>query len=142
MDDDTIRKIALSNAVKFKGKANPGAVVGKLIADDPSVKEGMKEINPRIQKIVKEVNSMAPDEQKKMLLVLNPAFHKEEKERKEQNKAAGLPLLEGAKKGKVVTRMPPGPSKYPHAGHAVSFAINYLYAKERIDSLKSKKASP
>ena len=29
--EDSIRKYALENALKFKGKCNPGALVGKLL---------------------------------------------------------------------------------------------------------------
>ena len=34
--EDTIRKFALQNAVFFKGKANPKAVVGKISGDAPN----------------------------------------------------------------------------------------------------------
>ncbi|TFH02038.1 MAG: glutamate--tRNA ligase, partial [Candidatus Thorarchaeota archaeon] len=30
----------------------------------------------------------------------------------------------------VVVRIPPGPEKYPHMGHAISFMINYMYAEK------------
>ena len=43
-------------------------------------------------------------------------------------KGHDLPELPNAEKGKVVTRLPPEPSKYSHLGHALSFIINYSYA--------------
>ena len=36
-----IRKHALANAVKFNGKANPGAVIAKIIAEMPEAKSEM-----------------------------------------------------------------------------------------------------
>src|SRR3989344_4173491 len=41
-----------------------------------------------------------------------------------------LPELPNAVQGKVVTRIPPEPSKYAHVGHALSFLINALYAEK------------
>ena len=38
------RKYALQNAIKFEGKANPGAVIGHLLAEDPSLKSKIKEL--------------------------------------------------------------------------------------------------
>ena len=35
----TIIKYALQNAVKFNGKANAGAVIGKVFAENPELKE-------------------------------------------------------------------------------------------------------
>ncbi len=32
---DNIKKYALQNAVKFDGKANIGAVIGKVLSDNP-----------------------------------------------------------------------------------------------------------
>lgn len=123
---------ALENAVKFKGRANPGAIIGKLMSIDSSVKERMKDVNPRIQEIVEEVNSMGRDSQKNKLLELKPDYEEQQREKKQKNKEerSDLPALKDAEAGKVVTRMPPGPSKYAHAGHAVSFLINYMYARK------------
>ena len=41
---DTIRKYALQNAVKYKGKANIGAVIGKVLAENPGLKKDMKKL--------------------------------------------------------------------------------------------------
>ena len=44
-----IRKYALQNAVLYKGKANPKAVVGKVLADSPELRSRAKELMPLTQ---------------------------------------------------------------------------------------------
>jgi glutamyl-tRNA synthetase len=81
--DDTILKYALQNALKFKGKANPGNVIPKIMGDDPSLKSKIKEIIPQINKIVKGVNELSLDQQKEKLLSLAPELlEKKEVEKK------------------------------------------------------------
>jgi glutamyl-tRNA synthetase len=116
------RSLALENAVKFKGKANPGAVIGPLF-------KLVKGFNPKdhgkiVSEVVAEVNSMSPEDQSNEFSSLGSA-----KEEKPKQKKGDLPPLKNAEDGKVITRMPPGPSKYAHLGHALSFIINYMYAK-------------
>ena len=129
---DDIRRLALENALKFKGKANPKALVGGIIRLYPDAKSDMKSLMDSINALVAEVNVLSPDEQKKELLSLDPDFEKKQvlakKERREQR--SSLPDLPNAEMSKVVTRIPPEPSKYNHLGHAMSFLINYLYAKK------------
>jgi len=128
--EELIRKYALENAIKFNGKANPGAIIGKLIQEKPEIKKDMKNISKKINEIIKEVNKIPLEKQKQLLLELEPDYYKKEKEkqkeRKEQRKE--LPELKNAVEGKVTTRISPEPSKYNHLGHAVSFLLNYMYA--------------
>jgi glutamyl-tRNA synthetase len=113
----------LLNAVEYNGKANAQAVLGKVIAENLELKNNMAVIGKEVGKIVKEINSWPLEKQKKEL----EKFGKIEKPKKEERE--GLPPLPNAEIGKVVTRLPPEPSKYNHIGHALSFLINYLYAK-------------
>lgn len=128
--ENSIRKYALENALKFKGKCNPGALVGKLLGEDPGRKAKMGEIMPKINTIVSEINKLSPDQQKEELLKIDPNYFEEQQEQKEKRKEERheLPELKNAVEGKVITRISPEPSKYNHFGHAISFLLNYMYS--------------
>lgn len=113
---------ALKNAIEHEGKAQSGAVLNPLFHEGLDRAE-VKNVMPKINEILKKVNTMSVDEQKKELDKLEEYIVK--REIKE-----GLPELENAIEGKVVTRLAPEPSKYNHIGHALVFLIQYLYAKK------------
>jgi len=123
--EELILKFALQNAVKFKGKASPGAIIGKLLGDHTELKKQMKEIGKEVNRIVKTVNSMKPDNQIAKLQEIAPEMLVK-KEKKERDIFEFLNLPEGP----LTTGFPPGPEKYTHLGHAKSLAVNYELAKK------------
>jgi len=123
--ESMIRKHALQNAVQYGGKAAISAVIGKIIAENPALKPRMKEVTAMIAAVIKDVNSMGAEKQMEELTRLAPELL----EKKKAEKRDLLPL-KNAVNGAVITRMPPEPSKYTHIGHALSFLINYMYAKK------------
>ena len=122
--EGTIRKFALQNAVFFKGKANPKAVVGKILGGCPELRPRAAEITPLIEQIVEEVNSMGLEAQTKALQEMDASLLvKEKKERKYE-----LPDLQNVD-GKVTMRIAPGPSGPLHIGHTRVSVLNDEYVK-------------
>ena len=119
-----IRKHALQNAVLHDGRADVGAVVGKVLAERPELRKNVKVVARQVAVAVSAVNKMKAGEQRAELEKSAPELL----EKKELKK--GLPELKNAVMGRVVTRIPPEPSKYAQIGHALSFLINYLYAQK------------
>lgn len=120
-----VRKWALFNAVKYNGKAELGSVIGKLISEHPEVKKQLGVLAKDINQIVKKVNSLPVDDQRKELEETAPELLVEKK----SVEAHELPSLPNAEIGKVVTAFPPEPSGYSHLGHAKAALVNYQYAK-------------
>lgn len=119
-----IRKYALQNAVFFKGKANPKAIVGRILGECPECRSEIKEVTEAIDRIVAEINSMDIDAQKRMLEDIDPSMLTKEK----KEKRCELPDLENVD-GKVVMRIAPGPSGPLHIGHTRVSVLNDEYVK-------------
>ncbi len=59
-----IRKAALLNAVGHDGKAQAGAMVGKILGEKAELRSRVKELSSVINAVVNEVNSLSLAEQK------------------------------------------------------------------------------
>jgi len=122
-----IRKIALQNAVEHDGKTKDKAVLSKSLGTIPELKSNVKDAIPEIASIVSQVNGMSIEEQKTEIENNFPEILNVKKPVKEER--VGLPPLEGAEQGKVVTRFTPAPNGYPHIGHAKAAIISEEYTK-------------
>lgn len=122
MDDliKIIRKHALKNAFDY-GKANSGAVVGKIVAEYPEAKKDMKTTMKLVSQVIAEVNSLSKEQ------IEEEMKKYEYKQKEEQKKEIDV---EGAEMGKVITRYPPEPNGWPHIGHAKAFCLSWVIAKK------------
>jgi glutamyl-tRNA synthetase len=122
-----IRKIALQNAVEHNGDTKDKIVLAKVLGTIPELKKNVNVVIPEIASIVSQVNNMSIEEQRTEIQNNFPELL-DMKEKIKENKE-GLPPLEGAEQGKVVTRFTPAPNGYPHIGHAKAAIISEEYAK-------------
>ncbi len=125
---EAIRKYALENALRFKGKATAGAVIGKVLGEFPEQKKSTVELGKEIAQIVAQINAMSFEAQQ----AAGAVFETELAGKRAQKKAKSslFNFLNIADGQKIVTVFPPEPSKYPHIGHAKAILLNYELARE------------
>ncbi len=117
--DDVIRKYALLNAIEHEGKAQPKSVLGKLLADQPELRENVLELRSKVEDIVENVNRMSLEMQKAELGEVPLAEKRAEKKE--------LPDLE--RRDKFVVRFAPNPDGALHLGNARPAVLCDEYAK-------------
>ncbi|MGD0056420.1 MAG: glutamate--tRNA ligase [Methanomassiliicoccales archaeon] len=123
--EEVIKKYALQNAVLYGGKANAKAVVGKVLAEDPEMRPKGREITSMADDIVKRINAIPAEEQRKMLENIDASMLKKDK----VERTHVLPDLPDVVKGEVVMRFAPGPSGPLHIGHTRVAILNDEYVK-------------
>ncbi|MFX1389442.1 MAG: glutamate--tRNA ligase [Promethearchaeota archaeon] len=132
MSEEEITKLiwlyGLKNAVKFNGKPNKKAVLGKLIASRPDLRSQMKKILIRLDQLIKEIEKLTIEQQKKELLKLDPQSFDKEKKIEELKELPELPHLKRFKK--VIMRLAPYPSGALHIGNARMIVLNDEYVKK------------
>jgi glutamyl-tRNA synthetase len=120
-----IRKAALLNAVGHDGKAQAGALVGKILGEKAELRSRVKELSGVINVVVNEVNSLSLVEQKAIVEAYWP-----ETQKKHEAEEKKLPPLPNADKYKqIVTRFSPNPDCVLHLGSARAILLSHEYAR-------------
>jgi glutamyl-tRNA synthetase len=123
---ELIQKTVLLNALQHSGKAQAGAIIGKIIGEKQELKTKAKELSGLINKVVNEVNILSVEEQKRLVEEKWPEALKKEKLEEEKR----LPSLPNADKYKqVVTRFSPNPDCVLHLGSARAIILSHEYAR-------------
>jgi glutamyl-tRNA synthetase len=122
---DLIRKAALLNAVSHDGKAQAGAMVGKILGERADLRSKVKELSAIINTIVNEVNSLSLTEQK---VIVEEKWPETQKKKEVEEKK--LPPLPNADKYKqIVTRFSPNPDCVLHLGSSRAILLSHEYAR-------------
>ncbi len=129
LTEEISRKIlihALENALKFNGKANPKAVLGKILADNPQLKNEIESLMKSINEITSLVNSMSLEKQREEFVKLTGGEISKIK-RKEGKQLPPLPNAD--KYSKIIMRLAPYPSGPLHIGNLRMVILNDEYVK-------------
>jgi glutamyl-tRNA synthetase len=122
---ELIRKVALLNAVGHDGKAQAGAMVGKILGEKAELRSRVKELSSVINTVVGEVNSLSLTEQKTIVEANWPETQK--KEKPEEKHLSPLPNADKYKQ--IVTRFSPNPDCVLHLGSARAILLSHEYAR-------------
>jgi len=120
--EETIRKYALRNAVKFEGEADLGAVMSKVMGECEECRKDPQGTKELVERFISEINEMGSAEQEEELRELMPEYFEES----EEEEVERLPDLDS---DEVVMRMAPYPSGPLHIGNSRMVILNDEYVK-------------
>jgi glutamyl-tRNA synthetase len=121
-----IRKTALLNAVKHKGEAQLGPVIGKILGEKPELRSKVKELSDLANEVIREVNGLSLQEQLRIIEEKWPDTLVKEKVQEERLLP---PLPNVANYKKIVTRYSPNPDCVLHLGSARAIVLSHEYAR-------------
>ena len=132
MEDDEISQIlwlaGLKNALKFDGKPNKKALMGKLMASRPDLRSRAKTIIPLLDQIIVEILKLNLEKQKDKLLSIDPLALKKEERIEGIKELPELPNV--SPRDKIIMRLAPYPSGALHIGNARMVVLNNEYIKK------------
>lgn len=121
IEEDAYR-YSVKNAILHNGKADIGAIIGKIKALYPKL--SIKKTMEIALEAVKEANALDPEKLKQEF----EKFEKQGYELKPKEKEDVLPKLEWVGKEKVVTRYAPNPNGPFHLGNARAAVLSWEFA--------------
>ncbi len=124
--EELVLKYALANAVKYGGKADVKAVMSKLMAEVPELRQRAKEVKQVVERVVVQVNAMSQEEQLRILRERWPEMLGERRVEQKRPGIESLPELPNVRGG-VVVRFAPNPDFVLHLGSARPAILNYAY---------------
>ncbi|MFP4632083.1 MAG: glutamate--tRNA ligase [Halobacteriales archaeon] len=128
MNDDVrglLEAYALQNAVEHESDADVGAVIGRVMGEEPELRERAEEVSDVAPEVVADVNSLSHEERVERLRDEAPGLL-EELEDDDGDEDDGLPELPGVD-GDVVMRFAPNPNGPPTIGSARGLVVNDEY---------------
>ena len=131
MDIDEIKKLiwifGLTNAVKFEGKPNLKAIMGKLMSQKPELRTQINDIKSMLNETIVEISKLTIDEQKEKLLELDPTALEKKDTSQDLRELPDLPNTQNY--DQIVMRLAPYPSGALHIGNARMVILNSEYVK-------------
>ena len=126
MNEELILKYVLANAVKYKGKADVKAIMGKILQERPDLKPELSRIASYASVIVRDVNTMTLKQQKEKLQELAPELLEVKHEKQKRT----IPDLQNVHGNKIVMRFAPNPNGPLSLGHCRQALWNWFFVEK------------